>query len=213
MLLEENADSPSAVAPDRLDVGERLGCWAFRQRSWLPLPLILVLVLVHRWQTHTPLVWIAGAVFVAAGLALRLWSVRHIGSISRTRANRLGPLLTSGPYAIVRNPLYVANWWMWTGFVVMSGLLWMLPIAWAVFGAEYGAIVHWEERALAREHGLAYRTYLNAVPRWVPVRPPVRVRSAAAHPWSAVFFSERGTLLAAGAIAAVLALKHWFAAD
>ena len=52
----------------------------------------------RRAHLHSPLrpvrrspFWIAGAL-VAAGEALRLWGVHHIGAISRTRSDRLGPL-------------------------------------------------------------------------------------------------------------------------
>ena len=185
---------------------------AFRQRSWLPLPLILVLVLVHRWQIQTPLVWIAAALFVAAGLGLRLWSVRHIGSISRTRAKRFGPLLTSGPYAIVRNPLYVANWCLWTGFVFLSGLLWMLPIAMG------GLRRRVPERSCTGKNGPCSVSTVS-VPRVRERGAEMGAGAAAgadprrAYPWSAVLFSERGTLLAASAIATVIALKRWFAVD
>src|SRR5262245_58515602 len=111
----------------------RLGEWAFRQRSWLPVPLALVLILVRWREADSSLLFLAGIGLVAAGLAIRFWAVRHIGTISRTRANRQGPLIVTGPYAWVRNPLYVGNWLMWTGFALASELLWMVPIAWAVF--------------------------------------------------------------------------------
>jgi protein-S-isoprenylcysteine O-methyltransferase Ste14 len=46
------------------------------------------------------------------------------------------------------NPLYAGNWFLWTGFVIWSELLWMLPIAWIVFWVQYGAIRRWEEAML-----------------------------------------------------------------
>ena len=45
----------------------------------------------------------------AAGELIRLWGVHHIGAISRTRSQRLGPLVATGPFALIRNPLYVGN--------------------------------------------------------------------------------------------------------
>jgi protein-S-isoprenylcysteine O-methyltransferase Ste14 len=188
---------------------EPLGAWAFRHRSWLPVPLAMILALVRigEWEGEAPLA--GGALLVIAGLALRLWAVRHIGVISRTRANRYGALLTRGPYGIVRNPLYCANWLLWTGFTLDSELIWMLPAAWLVFGLQYSAIVAWEENLLRQQFGQAYEVYMKAVPRWIPSwRGLMAASNQPVFAWSAVFFSERGTLIAAGSMALVLALKE-----
>ena len=186
-----------------------LGEWAFRQRSWLPVPLALVLVFVRWRETDGGALFAGGLLLVAAGLGVRFWAVRHIGTISRTRANRQGPLVTTGPYGWVRNPLYVGNWLIWTGFACASRLPWMIPIAWAVFAVQYGAIAGFEEARLRAHYGAEYEAYARSVPRWIP-RPP-RARHATAAPPPFVFreaaFSERGTLIAAAAMAVLLLLK------
>jgi protein-S-isoprenylcysteine O-methyltransferase Ste14 len=156
--------------------------------------------------------FIAGLLLVAAGQALRFWAVRHIGVISRTRAARLGPLITSGPYAAVRNPIYVGNWLLWTGFVVAARVFWMLPVAWAAFALQYGAIAQWEEEFLAAQ-GPTHAAYVSAVGRWLP-RPRTLPSSLSApvgrHGWRDVLFSERGTLLAEALMLVLLALKEWW---
>jgi len=148
----------------------------------------------------------SGLALETMGEALRLWSVRHIGTISRTRAQRIGPLITSGPYAFVRNPLYVGNWCLWTGVVICSGVLWMLPIVWLVFGLQYTLMVAHEERLLHERHA-AYEAYRQAVPGWIPRvlgRSPATDDSAMRAPWGAVLVSERSTLLAIVLMAALL---------
>jgi protein-S-isoprenylcysteine O-methyltransferase Ste14 len=186
------------------------GAWLFRYRSFLPVPLALVLLLVRNGESHAGGIVFAGVLLVAAGQGLRLWAVRHIGTISRTRTTRYGPLMTAGPYAIVRNPLYVGNWLLWTGFAVWSRLLWMVPIAWLVFYAQYGAIAKWEAAFIRSKYLDAYDQYARDVRPWLPRWPPRPALASVTplHPWREVFFSERGTLLAAGLMALLLTLKQ-----
>jgi protein-S-isoprenylcysteine O-methyltransferase Ste14 len=184
------------VAPSR---AVPLGTWFFKQRSWTPVPLALILV-GARWNAmRDPRVLIAGELVVLSGLAIRMWAVRHIGGISRTRAARLGPLTITGPYLLVRNPLYVGNLLIWIGFTLASQLLWMLPVGLAFFALQYGAVTRYEEAALLRSYGDAYRDYTRSVPRWALRLSALgaALRSSGHFAWRAVVFSERGTLIAA----------------
>lgn len=185
------------------------GAWLFRYRSFLPIPLALVLLLVRKGEVGGWGLVMAGALLVLAGQGLRLWAVRHIGTISRTRTTRYGPLMTAGPYAIVRNPLYVGNWLLWTGFAVWSRLPWMIPVAWLIFFVQYRAIATWEASFIRSKYLAAYDEYARQVKPWMPRWPP---RAALApvtplHPWRDVFFSERGTLLAAALMSVLLTVK------
>src|SRR5436309_1729922 len=67
----------------------RVGGWLFRQRSWVPLPLVAALLLIpsplDSAGTPARSSWTIGLLVVAAGEGLRLWAVHHIGAISRTR--------------------------------------------------------------------------------------------------------------------------------
>ena len=157
-----------------------------------------------------PAVWIAGPLLVIAGEGLRWWAVGQIGVISRTRATRLGPLITSGPFALCRNPLYVGNLVLWAGFTVWSGLLWMLPATLGVFVLYYRSIIEWEEALLADRFGEAYTSYTAATPRWRPRldRLGSAFAASAMHPWREVAFSERGTLLAIALGAGLLIVRQ-----
>src|SRR5436305_7074875 len=76
-----------------LTYASRAGGWLFRQRTWLPLPLVAALLLIPA-PAHAPSsLVIVGATIVAGGEGIRLWAVMHIGAISRTRSERLGPLV------------------------------------------------------------------------------------------------------------------------
>jgi protein-S-isoprenylcysteine O-methyltransferase Ste14 len=177
----------------------RLGGWLFSQRSWLPLPIATCLLLIPAEPSvsfSTLPLW-SGVLIVASGELLRIWAVHHIGVISRTRSERLGPLIATGPFSLVRNPLYVGNILLWVGFSVSARLLWLVPAVVLLLALQYHAIVRWEERLLESRLGQTYRMYATRVPRWIPsLRGPDGLVSAARFSWRETLFSERGTLIA-----------------
>src|SRR5688572_6320655 len=107
----------------------RFGGWLFRRRTIIPLPLALAILLTPGWLASDSVgLVVAGVVVVLIGELIRLWGVRHIGAVSRTRSERLGPLIASGPFALVRNPLYVGNVALWVGFALSARLPWLAPL-------------------------------------------------------------------------------------
>jgi protein-S-isoprenylcysteine O-methyltransferase Ste14 len=176
----------------------------------MPVPFALALLVLRVGET--PFSWtliLSGAILTAAGELTRLWAVHHIGVISRTRSDRLGPLVASGPFGLVRNPLYVGNILLWSGFALAARLVWMLPVVFLLLALEYHAIVRWEERLLESRHGAAYRAYAARVPRWIPasLRPGPSAGGGFQFSWRETLFSERGTLIAIAVGYALLWLK------
>jgi protein-S-isoprenylcysteine O-methyltransferase Ste14 len=196
----------------------RFGGWLFRHRTSIPLPIVAALLIIPASSSsRLCLSWppcpagLAGLLAVLAGELLRLWAVRHIGVISRTRSDRIGPLIESGPFAFVRNPLYLGNILLWLGFTLVAHLIWLAPIVVALLAFEYHAIVRWEEQLIETRVGLPYRAYRERVPRWLPrfsrsaIAP--EATPAPTFSWSDTLFSERGTLFAIAAGFALLAIK------
>jgi len=180
--------------PDSLT---RLGGWLFKYRTSIPLPIVFVLLLIPGDPAlSTSVLWL-GVLVVLAGEWIRLVAVHQIGAISRTRSERLGPLIDTGPFGVVRNPLYLGNILLWLGFTLCAGLPWLAPLVAAVLAFEYHAIVRWEETLLEARLGAAYRAYQARVPRWMPrFGAPRSEKVAAAFSWRQTLFSERGTLIA-----------------
>jgi protein-S-isoprenylcysteine O-methyltransferase Ste14 len=203
------------------DFTRQLGGWLFRHRTALPLPVALAILTLRIGETPPSAGLIAcGVAVTLLGEWLRLWGVHHIGAISRTRSDRLGPLVASGPFAWLRNPLYVGNIALWVGFAVAARLVWLAPVILVLLGLEYHAIVRWEEGLLESRLGDAYRDYASRVPRWLPKsnRGARRERkenelsatSAVAFSWRETLFSERGTFVAIAAGYLLLWLKARF---
>jgi protein-S-isoprenylcysteine O-methyltransferase Ste14 len=177
-----------------------LGGWLFRHRTIIPVPLALAILLL-RVGEKPPDPWLigGGVVLTLIGEGVRLWAVCHIGAISRTRSERLGPLIAAGPFAIVRNPLYLGNIALWAGFAIAARMPWLAAVIVVLLGFEYHAIVRWEEQLLEARYGDEYRVYAERVPRWMPgghrgdrgLR-----RGQVTFTWRETLFSERGTLIA-----------------
>jgi protein-S-isoprenylcysteine O-methyltransferase Ste14 len=204
------ASSPRQSDAAEPDATARIGGWLFRHRTAVPLPMAIALLTLRIGQAPpNPWLTAGGIALTAGGELLRLWAVRHIGTVSRTRSERLGPLVATGPFAHVRNPLYIGNIALWTGLALTTRLVWLAPVAIVVFGTVYHVIVRWEERLLDSRLGNAYRAYAARVPRWFPAfnRTAESPRSAALFSWRDTLFSERGTLIAIAAAYLLIWLK------
>lgn len=140
-----------------------------------------------------------------AGEAIRLWAVGHIGPRSRTRGDDTWGVIDTGPYARVRNPLYLGNGLMFIGVGLACGPVW--AAAWvALLGVHYSLVVRWEEANLSRQLGEPYLDYLARVPRWLPVGP-----ARPGGEWDArgALRSERWTLTAIVVVYALLAARAY----
>ncbi len=169
----------------------RLGGWLFPRRGVLPVPLLVLQWVFHaRWPGY----WALGLVLLLAGEVLRTWAAGHIGGVSRTRGDEVGPLVASGPYRWLRNPLYLGNILLLTGLGLCSGLVW--GGAWlALVLPYYAAIVRWEESRLSASLGEPYSAYLSATPRWWP-KLSRSLSETASWQVSRAIRSERSTWLA-----------------
>jgi protein-S-isoprenylcysteine O-methyltransferase Ste14 len=144
----------------------RIGATFFRHRSWLPLIFLGIVLFWPAKPSQTD--WIVGALLVVLGEAFRLAGVAAAGTETRRRSRAVQRLVTYGVFSWSRNPLYNGNFLIWMGFVVMSGVLWFLPVAIVLFAAEYSFIVRYEEGVLESIFGNEYLAYKSRTPRWLP---------------------------------------------
>ena len=170
----------------------RIGGVLFRNRSWLPVPFLLVALLVpaHPTMRH----WVGAAILIAIGEWIRLAGVAAAGTVTRRRSREVQRLVNYGIFAWMRNPLYVGNFLIWMGFVVASGVMWFLPIAIVIFAIEYYYIVRYEEGVLESIFGAEYLEYKKRTPRWFP-KPPAVKPEPGQHDWGEAWRSEISTFL------------------
>jgi protein-S-isoprenylcysteine O-methyltransferase Ste14 len=111
----------------------------------------------------------AGLVVQAAGLALRAWSMRTLGE-SYTRTLRTGaeqPVVTAGPYRLVRHPGYTGSLLTWTGFALTSRSVPVLALAGGLLGRAYQRRIDAEEQLLSRDLP-GYAAYQERTKKLVP---------------------------------------------
>ncbi len=141
---------------------------------------------------------VASFLLVLLGLAGRAWAAGWAGSHTRRATIEAPHLVTGGPYAHVRNPIYLASIVLGLGMVGLLGDPWMLVPYVGVFIFLYVSIVPAEEEMLTRQFAQEYQRYRENVPRIVPRIQPWQEGSRERFDWSAPLHELRlGLLLVA----------------
>ncbi|MFA5394361.1 MAG: isoprenylcysteine carboxylmethyltransferase family protein [Candidatus Ratteibacteria bacterium] len=140
--------------------------WIYRYRGVLLAPPLLLALFSTFRETESRLVWPIGIAIVLLGTGIRVLAQQMIHHRMKARQD----LTTTGLYAIIRNPLYVANTVLCLGAVVVSREIWFVPIMLLYCCGLYALVVRYEEACLLKEYGEPYRKYLSEVPRWLPGR-------------------------------------------
>jgi protein-S-isoprenylcysteine O-methyltransferase Ste14 len=134
---------------------------------WAPAPpatwLRLRFVETTRW-----IPW-CGVALVAAGLLFATWARVHLGTnwSGIVTVKRDHELVTGGPYAIVRHPIYSGLLLAFVGSALASGE-WRGVLAVIVVGASFWRKLRLEERWMGEQFGSEYERYRHAVPALVP---------------------------------------------
>lgn len=199
----ESANSVTLQTPNRW---EAIAAWLVKRRVRLTVIIFVALmaedviigVRPHDLFDVRDGESMVGVTLIAVGLAIRSWAA---GILRKSRE-----LSTSGPYAIVRNPLYVGSFLVMGGFCSLiddfENIFFVMgPIA----GLYYLQVLH-EERFLSRTFGPRWDEYASAVPRFVPRRLPL----APLADWSRrEWLGNREYRAFAAVLLGVLAVQLW----
>ena len=153
-----------------------------KKPSVLPLPpLIYVAAIAISIILHYayPLPWLSSPLsdilFAAGWLALLAVAALFFTAIrTMTRAKTtINPnatpdhLVTSGPFSVTRNPMYLANTLLMIGVGLISGITWFLPLAVIAAFLTQKVAIEREEKVLTEKFGKRYRDYAKRVRRWI----------------------------------------------
>jgi len=149
---------------------------------WGILAVQLVRLGLANYLINTQLLLGLAILFALAGAALRTWGTAYVGAqivasssmhTAESPAANSG-ILQAGPYAHLRNPLYLGT------FLHTCALVLLMPLTGAIFTlvlitALQFALISGEETYLTRTLGDPYRAYCALVPRLIPT---LRARTA-----------------------------------
>lgn len=147
------------------------------ENLWLPPPLLFVLPLILGLLLDrlfaisflpTSLSWIGvaalligGAFALSGAIALR----RAGTTIIPNRPNQ--SFVTSGPYSVTRNPLYLGFTLMYCGAAILADTLWPILFLPLIIIVLHRTVIRHEEAYLERRFGSDYRSYRARVRSWI----------------------------------------------
>jgi protein-S-isoprenylcysteine O-methyltransferase Ste14 len=110
---------------------------------------------------------VAALPLLFGGQLLRFWAA---GVIPKYRTLTVGAprLVTWGPYALMRNPLYAGNALLGFGWALMAGWPWVAAFAAAFFFLYQVIIIPYEESFLIGRFRDEYIAYRNVTPALIP---------------------------------------------
>lgn len=146
---------------------------------WPPIVLVICIISGFLLGTLYPLVWAPSPIsdfLFALGLLLFLAAIYLYYasfSIFKTHATTISPvraasaLVTNGPFALSRNPIYLANVVATVALGLMFENLWLLGLAFVLAILLHRLAILPEERHLQLKFGKQWRTYKKKVRRWI----------------------------------------------
>jgi protein-S-isoprenylcysteine O-methyltransferase Ste14 len=188
----------------------RLDAFVFARRGELLAIPAVVLAALGKPSAFSIAV---GLPLAFAGEAIRAWAVGYSGVTTRGTTVEAPALVTAGPYAYVRNPLYVGNFVTALGFAIAftgrngsAARTALVGASLATMLGVYTVIVPHEETFLRTSFGEAFDDYVARVPRVIPTLTPSEPQMGSYDP-RVIGKAESRTFLTFGAMLAALALK------
>jgi protein-S-isoprenylcysteine O-methyltransferase Ste14 len=149
---------------------------------WPPIifagTIVAALVLEFAYPLDAVLPW-SGAVRLIGAAAMLVGVVVDVAAMREMHRNRANiqphraatALVTTGPFALSRNPIYLANMVLIAGAGLAFGNAWLVLIVAAAVPLISVLAIRREEAHLAAQFGEAWAAYVKRTPRWLRLRP------------------------------------------
>ncbi len=197
-----------------------LGRFVFRYRDFLSVVAVLVTIalmppLIFFDEGDDLVLDAVGFAVSLGGQALRalVIGLAYIKRGGRKKEITADRLVCEGVFAHSRNPLYVGNFLIVTGLLIMWNSPWAYVVVLAIVATSFLSIVRAEERFLAGRFGAEYLEYCERVPRFIPRFAGLRdTISQFDFDWRRLIRKEYGTTFAWITVALVIFVveKAWW---
>jgi protein-S-isoprenylcysteine O-methyltransferase Ste14 len=158
---------------------ERTGQWLFRWRSYVPLvPLVLTLASLLGFtypngRRDLNVAWDVACLCISlSGLAIRALVIGYAPAGTSGRNTRQGQIAHTlnhtGMYSLVRHPLYVGNYLMWLGILLIPRNAWVAVVVSLFYWLYYERIMFAEEEFLRGKFGRPYEEWASRTPAFLP---------------------------------------------
>ncbi|MDH5387912.1 MAG: isoprenylcysteine carboxylmethyltransferase family protein [Gammaproteobacteria bacterium] len=142
-------------------------------RQWFAVLFVLLVSLLGEPEQ---IPFYIGAAIAAVGTVVRLWAS---GYVMKNKE-----LATSGPYAIVRHPLYVGNILLLVGFSLASSLWWSDLLMFALLLFYYPPTIAYEDKKLHDFFGEPWENWSKTTHALLPTFSKRAVSSEQSSSWS-----------------------------
>jgi protein-S-isoprenylcysteine O-methyltransferase Ste14 len=112
---------------------------------------------------------ILGVLILWGAASLAAWGIRTMGRhlVAPAEVRPDTELITTGPFAFVRHPMYLSVLMLWAGGM-LALLSWALAVGLVLFVPAFYLRARAEEELLTRHFGTAYSAYATRVPMLLP---------------------------------------------
>ncbi|ARI78916.1 methyltransferase family protein [Halobacillus mangrovi] len=137
------------------------------------LSAVFVSLIMREWQVGIVFskgLWWFGVLLYASGVFLRYWGILHLKEqFTRDVSVREGDrLVSTGPYKVLRHPLYTGLFFIILGFCLGVGNVWTALICGTILVFALLHRIHIEEAMLIEAHGERYKQWCQSRYRLVP---------------------------------------------
>jgi len=159
---------------------EKQGSFLFRYRSFLPLIIVVAGIIVFVFDNinqrvpggdHYMQIELLSLLVSFVGLTIRIIAVGHTPANTsgrNTKTQLADEINTTGIYSTVRHPLYLGNFFMWAGAVILIANIWFFIVFLLIYWIYYERIMYAEEQFLRRKFGQPYLDWAEKTPPFIP---------------------------------------------
>lgn len=189
---------------------EKQGNLLFRYRGTIPIPFLIFALIIHVYMENLDYINLRKNLYYGIyyeyfcliisllGLVMRVYIVGCSAKNTSGRNEKeqvADTINTTGMYSLVRHPLYLANFIMWFGPILLTRNFWFVIASILLYWLYYERIMFAEEEFLRKKFGQQYLDWASKTPAFIPNFKNFK-KSELPFSWKKVIRQEKNGLIA-----------------